>query len=71
MHAAKHFFRFLREASRQGGWWQDNEFNFDDRIFEGVGHEMTPEMAEVAVTFIGDVLASKIGKAGSVKNSKI
>ena len=66
------FFRFLREASKPGGgWWQENEFIFDDRIFEGVGHEITPEMAEVAVTFIGDVLASKIGKAGNVKSSKI
>ena len=65
------FFTFLREASRHGGWWQDNEFIFDDRTFEGVGHEVTPKMIEVSVTFIGDVLASEIGKAGSVKSSKI
>ncbi len=65
------FFRFLREASGPGGWWQTNDFVFDDRIFEGVGHETTPAMAEAAVTFIGDVLAGKVGNAGSVKGGKI
>jgi len=64
------FFRFLREASEPDGWWKENEFIFDDRIFEGVGHEITPEMAGTAVTFIGDVLAGKVGKV-SVKSSRI
>lgn len=54
------FFRFLREASGPDGWWQKNEFIFDDRIFEGVGHEITSEMAKTAVTFIGNVLAGKL-----------
>jgi hypothetical protein len=63
------FYRFLREASGPDGWWQKNEFIFDDRIFEGVGHEITPEMSETAVAFIGDMLAGKIRKAGSVKDA--
>ena len=65
-------FRYLRVASGPGGGWrQENDFVFDDRIFEGVGHEVTSEMAEAAVTFIGDVLAGKIVNAGGVKSTKI
>lgn len=65
------FFDYLRKAIGPGGWWANNRVVFDDRVFEGVGHETTPAMAEAAVTFISDVLAGDIGGKGSVKASRM
>lgn len=65
------FFNYLRTAISPGGWWANNGVVFDDRIFESVGHEMTPAMAEAAVTFVSDVLAGEVGGKGGVKASKI
>jgi pimeloyl-ACP methyl ester carboxylesterase len=53
------FLRYLKVAiDPREGWWGTNDgVVFEDRVFDGVGHETTAEMAEVAVTFVGDVLA--------------
>lgn len=56
------FVRFLKTAiDPSQGWWKNSGLVFEDRVFDGVGHEMTPEMAAVAVTFIGDSLAGLEG----------
>lgn len=65
------FFDYLRGAISPGGWWANNGIVFDDRVFEGVGHETAPAMAEAAVTFIGVVLAGEFGGKGVVKKSRI
>jgi pimeloyl-ACP methyl ester carboxylesterase len=55
------FLRFIKAAIEPGeGWWKNNHVVLDDRIFDGVGHETTREMADVAVSFVGDVLAGEV-----------
>ncbi|KAK8152998.1 Alpha/Beta hydrolase protein [Phyllosticta citrichinensis] len=46
-------------------------FEFEDLVFEGVGHETTPKMAEIAVNFICDSIASDRPATSRVKTSKI
>jgi pimeloyl-ACP methyl ester carboxylesterase len=55
------FLKFLKRAvDPEKGWWRDGGLHFEDRVFAGAGHELTPEMAAEAVRFIGDVLEGKI-----------
>ncbi|KAK8201623.1 Alpha/Beta hydrolase protein [Phyllosticta capitalensis] len=46
-------------------------FELEDLVFDGVGHETTPKMAEIAVNFICDSLASERPVTSRVKTSKI
>ncbi|KAE9964100.1 hypothetical protein BLS_008648 [Venturia inaequalis] len=62
------FLRFLKTAA--GSWWKNNGLVLDDRVYEGVGHETTPQMAKEAVEWIGDVLAGDV-RIGGVKESRI
>lgn len=62
------FLRFLKTAA--GSWWKSNGLVLDDRLYEGVGHETTPQMAKEAVEWIGDVLAGDV-RVGGVKESRI
>jgi pimeloyl-ACP methyl ester carboxylesterase len=64
------FINFFKAAiDPQHGWWKNNGVVFDDRIFDGIGHECTLDMANAAVDFICDSLAN--GKHNSCKESKI
>jgi pimeloyl-ACP methyl ester carboxylesterase len=55
------FLKFLKRAvDPEDGWWREGGLHFEDRVFAGAGHELTPEMAVEAVRFIGDVLEGKI-----------
>jgi hypothetical protein len=56
---AEPFFAYLKRARE--GWWKDGkEFWFEDRVFDGVGHAVSPDMAEAAVRFVGDIVAGDI-----------
>jgi hypothetical protein len=53
------FYDYLKRAigceDGKDGWWKNNNCVFVDRVYEGVGHQTTPEMAEDAVRFLADV----------------
>jgi len=42
------------------GWWNGNGLYLEDIVVPGAGHETTPEMADRAVRFVGDVLAGSL-----------
>jgi pimeloyl-ACP methyl ester carboxylesterase len=67
------FLRFLKAAiDPEKGWWKNHGVVLEDQIFDGVGHETTPEMAEAAVTFIADVLAGEVkSRRSSAKESRM
>jgi pimeloyl-ACP methyl ester carboxylesterase len=56
---AEPFFAYLQSAKE--GWWANGRrLWFDDRVFEGIGHAVSPEMGQAAVGFVADVLSGKI-----------
>jgi pimeloyl-ACP methyl ester carboxylesterase len=55
------FFEYLNKTGNDARVW------FQDRVFDGVGHAVTPAMATEGVEFIGQVLSEKLG----VKRSRI
>ncbi|KAI9798836.1 MAG: hypothetical protein M1825_004959 [Sarcosagium campestre] len=51
------FLRLLNEAvNPRSGWFSDKGTELTDKIYEGVGHEMTKEMLNDAVDFICETL---------------
>lgn len=46
------FFQWLEHAVAPGGWAADMEFKFENKIYEGAGHEMNSEMVKDAVAFV-------------------
>lgn len=49
------FLRWLERAVQPGGWF-DGTVTFEDSVYDGVGHEMSPEMATKATRFVSDSL---------------
>ncbi|KAK7517309.1 Alpha/Beta hydrolase protein [Phyllosticta citriasiana] len=62
------FLTFLKKAVQED---PRLAFELEDLVFDGVGHETTPKMAEIAVNFICDSLASDRPVTSRVKTSKI
>lgn len=60
------FLRHLRVAIAKGGFFEDGDFAMEDRVFQGVGHEMSGEMAAKAQEWVCDWLAG-----GVVRESKL
>lgn len=50
------FLTWLKTAIKPGGWYADQGVVFKDKVYEGVGHEMTPVMMQDAVQFIVETL---------------
>ncbi|KAF4451586.1 hypothetical protein F53441_5442 [Fusarium austroafricanum] len=48
----KPFATLLKEAVGEKGWYRDGGVEFDDRVYEGVGHKFPAEMVEDAVRFL-------------------
>ncbi|KAF2399552.1 hypothetical protein EJ06DRAFT_511705 [Trichodelitschia bisporula] len=64
------FIEYLKQAvDPKTGWWREGGFVLDERVYEGVGHEVTPRMAEEAVKWVGEYLAGRVGGQG--RGSKI
>ncbi|PGH16109.1 hypothetical protein AJ80_05324 [Polytolypa hystricis UAMH7299] len=74
-HRGEAFLTWLKKAiSPDGGWFADGGVSLEDLIFEGVGHEVTPEMVDHAIEFIGESLLAgddTKGSVGKVRTSKI
>ena len=54
---SKPFLDWLRKVSGKGGWFEDGGLVLEDEVFDGVGHEVTPEMVERMVRFVNRTLA--------------
>jgi len=65
------FYDYLKGAIGPGGWWANNGIVFDDRIFDGVGHSVSPAMIDTAVEFIGQFLAGDVGNKAGAGSSRI
>ena len=49
------FIRWIQRAAQPGGW-SDVAITLEDIVFDGVGHEMSPDMAAKASEFVQDSL---------------
>ncbi|KAL9122064.1 MAG: hypothetical protein Q9187_001378 [Circinaria calcarea] len=50
------FIKWLENATAPNGWFCDGGLVFEDIVFEGVGHEMSPAMLTEALRFITQTL---------------
>ncbi|KAI9833602.1 MAG: hypothetical protein M1819_003555 [Sarea resinae] len=50
------FLSYLKEAN--AGWFREGGLSIEDIVYDGVGHETTPQMAQAAVRFIIECLSS-------------
>jgi hypothetical protein len=63
------FMDFIKAAAEpREGWWKEGGLLVVDRVFPGVKHETSPEMAKMAVEFVGDVVEGKIQVGEGVKS---
>lgn len=53
---AEPFCRWLKKATASNGWFGNRSVHFEDIIYDGVGHDMSPEMAKKANEFIIETL---------------
>ena len=51
------FCRWLKRATARNGWFSNSSVVFEDIVFDGVGHEMSPQMAEEANRFIMETMS--------------
>lgn len=56
-HRGEVFLTWLKKAIGPNGWFADGKVSLEDRVFEGVGHEVTPPMLNAAIEFVGETLA--------------
>ncbi len=64
---AEPFCRWLKKATASNGWFGDGSVHFENLIYDGVGHEMSPEMAKEANKFIIETLMQTDKNHGSSK----
>ncbi|MCJ1471496.1 hypothetical protein MMC13_000135 [Lambiella insularis] len=50
------FLRWLKRAISPHGWFQEGRVALEDIVFDGVGHEMSPDMLKEAIRFIEECL---------------
>lgn len=62
------FLKFIKEASQT--WYRDGDFQVEDVVYPGVGHEYTEEMVDATAKFVSDALADP-GSRVAQKASKI
>lgn len=59
------FLRWLQHAVAPGGWFDGHNVLLKPEVFEGVGHAMTPEMVDQAVSFLVRSLDNATGRQSS------
>ena len=67
--AGEGFLKWLKGAVRSGGAFEDGGVVLEDKVFDGVGHEMSPGMVTEAVRFAIESLeqACSISSHGTSK----
>ena len=63
------FIRWFQRAVQPGGWFE-GAITFEDIVYDGVGHEMSPGMATKASQFVNDSLELRFDRAPQ-RESKI
>lgn len=59
------FLRWLKNATASNGWFEEGAVVLEDIVFEGVSHEMSPEMVKEAHRFVIEALEqTPTGTAG-------
>lgn len=51
---------WLKVSTSSSGWFSRGKFHIEDHVFEGVGHQMTIEMAEETMKFVATTLQQSI-----------
>ena len=68
---SERFLSWFKQAIQGSYQRSDSVGTFEDRIYDGVGHEFTPVMVEEAVAFISDSVERNAIGTGSPRQSKI
>ena len=63
---SKPFVDWLKDATAPGRWFSSDKFDFDDRVFPGVGHAFSPEMARDVDRFVVEFLCKTSGMADKI-----
>lgn len=63
---SKPFVDWLNNATAPGRWFSNSDFDFDDRVFPGVGHALSPEMARDVDRFVVEILCKASGMADKI-----
>ncbi|KAL9638932.1 MAG: hypothetical protein Q9164_001241 [Protoblastenia rupestris] len=70
-HCSRPFLQWLKKATAPSGWFNHGNFLFEDIVFEGVGHAMSPDMAREVDRFIIETLTNSQRSARETKVSKM
>lgn len=63
---SKPFVDWLKNATAPGSWFSNDKFDFDDRVYPGVGHAFSPEMARDVDRFVVEFLCKAAGMADKI-----
>jgi len=62
-HCSEPFLRWLKNATGPNGWFSDGHVTIEDIVFDGVGHTLSPGMAQEIDRFVLDILSNGGGQA--------
>ena len=63
---AEPYLRWLKRATSPHGWFKEGRVTLEDIVFDGVGHEMSPDMLSTAIRFIEESLESIPAKSREI-----
>ena len=63
---SKPFVDWLKNATAPGKWFSNDQFDFEDRVYPGVGHAFSPEMARDVDRFVVELLCKASGIADKI-----
>ena len=63
---SKPFVDWLKKATAPGRWFSNDEFDFEDKVYPGVGHAFSPEMARDVDRFVVEFLCKASGMAEKI-----
>ncbi|MCJ1388987.1 hypothetical protein MMC18_001840 [Xylographa bjoerkii] len=63
---AEPYLRWLKRAIGPHGWFKEGQVTLEDIVFDGVGHEMSPDMLQASIRFIEESLESIPAKSRKV-----
>lgn len=55
----------LKDAVRPGGWYEDEGFVLEDRVYEGVGHKFSEDMVRDSIKFLVRIVSEGPRDRGS------
>lgn len=63
---SKPFVDWLKDATAPGRWFSNDKFDFEDKVYPGVGHAFSPEMARDVDRFVVEILCKASGMADKI-----